>query len=82
MDSEINIFDIILQLVKTDKTFDEADLGLLLPIDNVYKGFGLYGNSIPLSFDPQSDFDIDPYELIIDLENEKQRIQTIEKIRS
>jgi hypothetical protein len=42
MSVEINIYEIILQLVKTDNAFDESDLSKLLPISTVHKGFGLY----------------------------------------
>ena len=42
MSVEINIYEIILQLVKTDNAFDESDLSKLLSISTVHKGFGLY----------------------------------------
>ena len=48
----LNIHEIILQLIKTNKQFDESDLSKLLPIDTIYKGYGLYNNIQKIKFNP------------------------------
>ena len=70
----LNIHEIILQLVKTDKQFDESDLSKLLPIDTVYKGHGLYNGVQKIKFDPPEEYG-ESYEIEVNLDNDKERIE-------
>jgi len=73
MSIEINIHEIILQLVKTDRAFQEEDLSLLLPIDNVYRGFGLYSGIQKIKFDPPEEYG-ESYEVEVNIDDNDERI--------
>ena len=80
MSAELNIYEIILQLVRTDSQFQEEDLSKLLPISTVQKGFGLYNGVLPISFNPHEDYEIDPYEIMINLDDDKERVEQLTQI--
>jgi len=67
MSIEINIHEIILQLVKTDMAFQEEDLSLLLPIDKVYRGFGLHSGIQKIKFDPPEEYG-ESYEVEVNID--------------
>ena len=73
MSIEINIHEIILQLVKTDRAFQEEDLSLLLPIDNVYRGFRLYSGIQKIKFDPPEEYG-ESYEVEVNIDDNDERI--------
>ena len=74
MSSDLNIHEIILQLVKTDLAFKESDLSRLLPLDKVYHGFGLYSGIHKIIFDPPEEYDKEPYEIEVNVDDDKERI--------
>jgi hypothetical protein len=76
MGADLNIHEIILQLVKTDKAFDELDLSTLLPIDNVYKGFGLYGGTHKINFESHEEYG-NPYEIEVNLNDDDERVEKL-----
>ncbi len=80
MSKVINVHEIILQLVRTDSQFQEEDLNKLIPISTVQKGFGLYNGVLPISFSPHEDYDIDPYELDVNLDDDEERIEKLTQI--
>jgi hypothetical protein len=80
MSAELNIYEFILQLVRTDSQFQEEDLSKLLPISTVQKGFGLYNGVLPISFNPHEDYEIDPYELMVNLDDDEERIEKLTQI--
>ena len=46
------IHDLILQLVKSDKAYQDSGISRLLPIETVYKGYGLHNGVLKIPFDP------------------------------
>ena len=44
------IHDLILQLVKSDKAYQDSGISRLLPIETVYKGYGLHNGVLKIPF--------------------------------
>ena len=70
----LNIHEIILQLVKTGKQFDESELSRLLPINTVYKGYGLNNGIQKIIFDPPKEYG-ESYEIEVNPDDDEDRIE-------
>ena len=79
MSIDLNIHEIILQMVKKDMQFEELDLNGLLPIDTVYKGYGLYNGVQNIKFDPPREYG-KSYEIEVNLDDDEERVEKLTKI--
>ena len=70
----LNIHEIILQLVKTGKQFDESELSRLLLINTVYKGYGLNNGIQKIIFDPSKEYG-ESYEIEVNPDDDEDRIE-------
>ena len=74
------IHDLILQLVKSDKAYQDSGISRLLPIETVYKGYGLHNGVLKISFDPPEEYG-KSYEIEVDLSDDNDRIIKFTKVK-
>ena len=78
----MNIHEIILQLVKTDKVFKDSAIGELLPIDKVLPGYvSIIEGECKFQFNPHEDYG-DPYTLEINIDDNDERVEKLESLNS
>ena len=78
----MNIHEIILQLVKTDKIFKDSAIGELLPIDKVLPGYvSIIEGECKFQFNPHEDYE-DPYTLEINIDDNDERVEKLESLNS
>ena len=70
------IHDLILQLVKSDKAYQDSGISRLLPIETVYKGYGLHNGVLKISFAPPEEYG-KSYEIEVNLSDDVERIEKL-----
>ena len=75
------IHDLILQLVKSDKAYQDSGISRLLPIETVYKGYGLHNGVQKISFDPPEEYG-KSYEIEVNLSDDNDRIIKFTKVNN
>jgi len=70
------IHDLILQLVKSDKAYQDSGISRLLPIEQVYKGYGLHNGVLKIPFDPPEEYG-KSYEIEVNLSDDVERIEKL-----
>ena len=75
------IHDLILQLVKPDKAYQDSGISRLLPIETVYKGYGLHNGVLKIHFDPPEEYG-KSYEIEVNLSDDNDRIIKFTKVNN